>query len=169
MPRIALIADTHGVLDPRIAELVAGCDGCVHAGDIGAGAVLDALRPHGPIIAVAGNNDTPGNWRGDPARLAALPREAVLPLPGGELVVVHGDRVLPASQRHRRLRQRYADARAIVYGHSHHLALDDDECPWVINPGAAGRARTYGGPSCVVLTADHGGWRVEARRFPPVR
>lgn len=35
--RIALIADTHGRLDTRIAEAVRGADVLVHAGDVGDG------------------------------------------------------------------------------------------------------------------------------------
>ena len=33
--RVAIIADTHGFIDPRIAEAVRACDVAVHAGDIG--------------------------------------------------------------------------------------------------------------------------------------
>ena len=71
--------------------------------------------------------------------LASIPWEARLPLPGGLLVVVHGHRV-PAADRHARLRALYPQARAIVYGHSHRLVVDRDASPWVLNPGAAGRA-----------------------------
>jgi hypothetical protein len=33
--RVAILADTHGFLDPRVAEQVAECDLAIHAGDIG--------------------------------------------------------------------------------------------------------------------------------------
>jgi putative phosphoesterase len=165
--RVAIVSDTHGALDPRVAEAVAGCDVAVHGGDVGAAAVLQGLRPRcGRVLAVLGNNDLPTKWPpADAAALASLPEEAELALPGGRLVVVHGHRVLPAARRHARLRRRYPDARAVVYGHSHRLVCDTEASPWILNPGAAGRARTHGGPSCIVLTASESGWQVAAQRF----
>lgn len=144
--RVLLIADTHGVLDERILERARGCDAVAHAGDIGSAEVLARLRDAcAQIVAVRGNNDVAGKWlRRDHALLDALPETAVLELPGGTLAVVHGDAFSPGV-RHRRLRERFADARAVVYGHSHRLCIDEDAMPWVLNPGAAGRARTYGG------------------------
>jgi putative phosphoesterase len=168
MLRVAIVSDTHGVLDPRIAELAADCDVAVHGGDIGNAAVLGALAPRsGRVLAVLGNNDVAHKWpAADQHLLDALPLEVVEDLPGGRLVVVHGHRT-PAKNRHARLRARYADARAIVYGHSHRLVADQNAEPWVLNPGAAGRERTFGGPSCMVLAADHAHWSLAVHRFPP--
>jgi len=167
--RVALVSDTHGILDPRIADVVAGCDCAVHAGDVGAWAVIAAMRPRcETVIAVRGNNDMPAKWpAADRSRLAALPEQAELALPGGRLAVVHGHRHGAARQRHRRLRKDFGGARAILYGHSHRLVCDTDAKPWVLNPGAAGRSRTYGGPSCLVLTVEAGQWAVEVVRFAP--
>jgi putative phosphoesterase len=167
--RVAIVADTHGFLDPRIAERVEGCEYAVHAGDVGCAAVLEAMRPRQGLLAVYGNNDLPSKWPpGEAGVLACLPAEVSLKLPGGSLSVVHGDRVLPVAQRHNRLRRAYPQARAIAYGHSHRLICDLEQTPWVLNPGAAGRARTYGGPSCIILTAEHGRWQVESIRFQPI-
>ncbi len=168
--RVALISDTHGVLDERIAELVCSCDAVVHAGDIGGSQVLQALKPRSNLIlAIKGNNDVAAKWPGDETRLLSkLPDHAYLDLPGGRLTVVHGDRFNPVRRRHEKLRQAFSDSRAIVYGHSHRLTIDDTQIPWVLNPGAAGRSRTYGGPSCLVLTATVGNWRLETRRFQSI-
>lgn len=168
--RIALLADTHGQLDPRIAEQVARCDVAVHAGDIGNAEVLDQLQPRtGEVVAIRGNNDVPGKWpAGDRPVLEELPWETVLALPGGDLVAVHGHQCAAAARRHRALRRDYPDARAVVYGHSHRLVCDHAAEPWVINPGAAGRSRTYGGPSFIVLIAGPRRWRLEPQRFPPL-
>ena len=87
-------------------------------------------------------------------------------LPGGTLVVIHGHQT-PARGRHERLRRRFPHARALVYGHSHRLLLDQEALPWVLNPGAAGRTRTHGGPSCLVLTADADCWTIRTFRFAP--
>ena len=164
--RALLLADTHGVLDARIAMLARECDIAVHAGDVGAAAVLDALQSGGArVFAVRGNNDVPSKWSIDERTTLATLHEVVrVELPGGVLVATHGDRFSP-SKRHARIRAEFPEARAILYGHSHKLVVDDAEVPWVLNPGAAGRARTFGGPSCLLLHTSVGGWRVEARRF----
>ncbi len=79
-------------------------------------------------MAVRGNNDTPAKWAEEESdRLEQLPLEAKLGLPGGPLVVVHGDRVLPAHERHERLRPHYAQARAVAYGQTHRLRCDQRE------------------------------------------
>ena len=163
---VLLLADTHGSLDARIAALARECDIAVHAGDVGNAAVIDALVQAGArVIAVRGNNDVPSRWpRGERHALDALEEIAEIELPGGTLIATHGDRYAPA-KRHARLRAGFSAARAVVYGHSHRLVIDDAESPWILNPGAAGRARTYGGPSCLVLEASEYAWRVEAQRF----
>jgi putative phosphoesterase len=168
--RVAILSDTHGHLDPRIAKLVEGCDCVVHAGDIGGAGVLAQLRPlTNTVVAVLGNNDVEAKWAGEEhAVLHALPVEARLELEGGTLVVLHGHGSGPVGQRHARLRRRFSDARAVVYGHSHRLVCDQVELPWVVNPGVAGRSRTYGGPSCMVLSIAAEGWSIESVRFSPL-
>lgn len=165
--KIGLISDTHGYLDARIAAEVNQCDWVVHAGDIGASSVLAALQPRGgEVVAVRGNNDTPAKWPGEASdSLETLPTEAALALPGGVLVVNHGDGAGSPRVRHERLRKTYPHAKAIVYGHSHHLCCDTGVSPWILNPGAAGRTRTYGGPSCLILEAEQAYWQVRVRRF----
>jgi predicted phosphodiesterase len=101
--------------------------------------------------------------------LRGLPMEESLGLPGGTLVITHGHAAGAAKKRHERLRRMYRGARAIAYGHSHRLICDRDEIPWVLNPGSAGRSRTFGGPSCLVLTAREKRWDVEPVRFPEIR
>jgi putative phosphoesterase len=172
--RVAILSDTHGEVDPRVLEVVTGCDLAVHGGDIGGGGVLDSIARHlrsgaDGLHVVRGNNDIPGKWAG-PHRdlLPRLPEHIEIGLPGGRLVVIHGHQTA-ARDRHERLRRRFPDARAIVYGHSHRLVLDQLAEPWVVNPGAAGRSRTFGGPSCLVLTAEGLGWRLESHRFPLAR
>jgi uncharacterized protein len=169
--RLAILSDTHGVVDGRILALIASCDLAVHGGDIGSGEVLDAIglrlnAQAAALHAVRGNNDVPGKWpESHRPRLQALPERLEIDLPGGRLAVIHGHQI-QARGRHDRLRRLFPDARAIVYGHSHRLVTDRLADPWVINPGAAGRSRTFGGPSCVVLTATALGWHLESHRFP---
>ncbi|AGA90517.1 phosphoesterase, MJ0936 family [Thioflavicoccus mobilis 8321] len=164
--RVALVSDTHGALDHRIAELVAGCDIAVHGGDIGDMSVLAALQPRGGrVLAVCGNNDRP-RLRSAEERtfLCDLPDVLQIALPGGMLVAIHGHQ-FPAAGRHEQLRRRFPDARGIVYGHSHELVVDRQRQPWVLNPGAAGRIRTHGGPACLILTAAESRWTLVVQRF----
>ncbi len=166
--RVAIVSDTHCHLDERVAEIVKTCDYVVHAGDIGDAATLEALEPRqGKVLAVCGNNDIPGRWPERETHLVEeLPRVAEFRLPGGRLVVEHGEHHGFHTPRHDSLRQTHPNARVIVYGHTHRLVWDHSEAPWVVNPGAAGRTRTNGGPSCLVLTAAVEGWDIEAHQFP---
>ena len=153
--RVLLVADTHGPPDPRIVALAAGCDLVVHAGDVGPPSALAAFGA--PVRVARGNNDRGSDW----------PWQVELALPGGRLVAVHGHRHGPPARRHARLREAFPGARAVVYGHSHRQAVDTAGMPWVLNPGAGGRVRTFGGPGCLVLTATAHGWRIERHRFAP--
>ncbi|MCG6862141.1 MAG: metallophosphatase family protein [Chromatiaceae bacterium] len=168
--RVAILADTHGSLDARVEALVAESDLAVHGGDIGNAGVLERLRPRqGRVIAVSGNNDSPGKWPPEQRYLLDNLREQEgLELPGGKLAIIHGHQIA-ARNRHERLRRRFPHARAIVYGHSHRLIADRDHEPWVLNPGAAGRARTFGGPSCMVLDAAEHRWELRIERFQSLK
>ena len=165
--RIALVSDTHGNLDPRIVKVVDRCRLAVHAGDIGSGAVLDTLaQSDRRVAAVRGNNDVASKWdRDEHRRLEKLPWEAMLSLPGGQLAVTHGHQIESVERRHGWLRKRYPDARVVVYGHTHRRCIDRSARPWIVNPGAAGRNRTFGGPSLIVIDVDADRWRFRTVHF----
>jgi putative phosphoesterase len=165
--KIAIISDTHGTIAPGVLDLIRGSDLCVHAGDIGNAVVLQLLEMENiPVVAVLGNNDITAKW---PARdvgiLKKIPSEQFVNLPGGQLCVEHGHRITPVKLRHDKLRKKYNNAKAVVYGHSHRLVCDQDQIPWVLNPGAAGRSRTYGGASCMILTAMQRRWTIKTFRI----
>ena len=165
--RVAVISDTHGELDRRIVREIEGCDCVAHAGDLGSVGVVSLMQAaNAAMTIVRGNNDVDAKWiAADRSYLEELPLEACLELPGGLLQIVHGDKAGSVSRRHGWLRTRYPGARAIVYGHSHRLTVDTSQRPWVLNPGAAGVARTFGGPSMLILTAGTNAWRVKTVRF----
>ena len=165
--KVALISDTHGFIAPGILDLIRETDLCIHAGDIGNAAVIQQLELESlPVFAVLGNNDVATKWPAkDVQLLKKIPAEQVVDLPGGQLCVEHGHRIAPVKIRHDKLREKYNNARAIVYGHSHRLICDQDHYPWVLNPGAAGRSRTYGGASCIILTAMHRRWTIKTYRI----
>ena len=164
---VVIISDTHGHLHPEIRNLVNQSDIVVHAGDIGDARVLDGLFPEsGEVIAVRGNNDLPFLWPANQAnRLTAIPLRNQVEVPGGIISIEHGDR-FGYSPDHDKLRADHADSRMIVYGHTHRLVVDDEQNPWVVNPGAAGNSRTYGGSSCLFLIASESSWDVKAYKFP---
>jgi len=165
--RVLLLSDTHGVVDEAILDLAARVDLIVHAGDVGAAAVLVALEARAPVFAVRGNNDTEARLGPEWPVLGRQPLRVCIPLPGGMLAVEHGDRCRQGRSRHADLRHLWPQAQAIVHGHSHRLVVDTEHSPWVLNPGAAGATRTGGGPSCLLLTATTTIWRVEPlRRLP---
>lgn len=167
--RVAIISDTHGYIDPKVAEVIQRCDQVVHAGDICGAHVLQQLSQlSSQVTAVAGNNDASGLWPITETHVVnALPAIARVQLPGGALVVEHGHRHGMQQPDHASLRHTHANARVIVYGHTHRMLVDKDATPWVINPGAAGQTRTRGGASCLILTASvNREWEVEMLRFP---
>ena len=160
--KVGVLSDTHGWIDPHILDILADADCIVHAGDVLGVSVLqtlEGLTGKGTVVAVAGNNDVRGNG----IETGSLPTVAEVSLPGGTLVVTHGDQF--GIQTHAKLRQTWPGARAVVYGHTHRLVCDQEDVPWVLNPGAAGRTRIHEGPSCLMLTADQDGWVVEAHQF----
>ena len=139
---IGLIADTHGLWRPQIAEIFAAVDLIVHAGDVGGHEILRHLSAIAPTEAVSGNVDD----RFDPE----LPRERSLPVGELTLHVSHGDELgRPTAER---LLTRYA-ADILVYGHTHQAqVVRDGRGRLVVNPGAAGPRRFNLEPSVALLT-----------------
>ena len=125
-----MIADTHGVLHPQVADLFAGVEHIIHAGDVGGDAILDALRELAPVTSVAGNNDDASGY--EVARVAAA---------GMRIVVTH---ILPRPRKPgQHVRDALARERAdvVVFGHSH---LPHDEVidgVRFFNPASAGPRR----------------------------
>ncbi len=158
---VGILSDSHGYLVPEIRKTVNQCDYIVHAGDISNAQVLEQLQPKQGLVAVAGNNDYPAAWKNEEATIAhALPDIAKLELPGGLLIVEHGHR-LGNHPSHNQFRKDYSKARLIVYGHTHRRVIDQSAEPWVVNPGASGKTRTHGAPSCLILHASLQAWSIE--------
>ena len=159
--KVGILSDTHGYLDDRIAEVIRDCDFAVHAGDIMGAHILDQLNPRERVVAVAGNNDHPALWNGDEADIVStLPKMTDLELPGGTIRIEHGHR-LGGFPDHEQLRWDHAEVRLVVYGHTHKRIIDQQAKPWIVNPGAAGKERTKGGPSCLILHASEAEWTIE--------
>ncbi len=163
--RVAILSDTHAHLDSCIIEHIRGCDLAIHAGDIGDAVILDEMAEQsGQVIAVAGNNDLAVAWPHSQHEVVnALPEIARVDLPGGRIVIEHGHR-FGGNPNHEALRKAHNSARLIIYGHTHKMVCDQDESPWVANPGAAGATRNHGGPSCIILKASEDRWELTLYR-----
>jgi len=144
---IAVISDTHAHLDSRIADIVKNCDIAVHAGDICGANILDEMKPlSGKIYVVTGNNDPYCH-----VSKKSLPKVLSFEVYGEKITIEHGHIHGNHKPSHESLRKAHADSKLIIYGHTHKKVIDNTVFPWVINPGAAGKTRTHGGPSCLVI------------------
>jgi uncharacterized protein len=99
----------------------------VHAGDFSEAFVLAELRELGPVAAVHGNVDS-AELRRD------LPESLSLDLDGARLAVIHD--AGPAKGRLERLRARFPDADAVVFGHSHIPLHEERDGFAIFNPGS---------------------------------
>jgi putative phosphoesterase len=124
---IGLIADTHGLLRPEAVSALAGSDLILHAGDVGAPAILEALAAIAPIIAVRGNNDH-GPWA------EKLPAVEVVAAGGAHVYLLHDVHDLD-------LDPRAAGFAAVVSGHSHRPSIVEKDGVLFVNPGSAGPRR----------------------------
>lgn len=132
--RIGVISDTHGYLDPRVAEYFKGCDEIWHAGDVGNFSLLEELQQFATVRAVYGNID------GQEIR-TSFPEHQYFRAGGLLVWMTHiggypGRYSKPVNELLRSGRK----ADIFVCGHSHILKVifDKKHKMLCINPGAAG-------------------------------
>ena len=131
---VAVISDTHlprgnRALPAACVEHLRGADLILHAGDLVSADVLADLRALGPPVeAVHGNVD-------DEQVRRLLPSAHMVDAGGARIAITHD--AGPAGGRLQRLRARFADADAVVFGHSHiPLHERDDSGFQIFNPGS---------------------------------
>lgn len=125
--RIGVISDTHGLVRPEALRALRGVELVLHAGDIGAADVLDALRAVAPVVAVRGNNDR-GAW----AR--AIPERVTQEIGRHRVHVVHDLNELD-------LDPVAAGVDVVIAGHSHRPSIALRDGVLFLNPGSAGPRR----------------------------
>ena len=159
---VAVISDTHAHLDNRVAEIIKSCDIAVHAGDICGTDILESMQPKsGKVYAVTGNNDPYCH-----ISKKQLPEVLSFEVPGGKITVEHGHGHGSHQPSHESLRKMHPDSKLIIYGHTHKKVVDQSAQPWIVNPGAAGKTRTHGGPSClVIICSKDQEWEIVKHRF----
>ena len=130
---IAAISDTHlprgsRRLPDACVERLAAAELILHAGDIATAGVLAELERIGPPVrAVHGNVDSQELRR-------RLPEALVVEADGARIAVVHD--AGPARGRVERMRARFPDACAVVFGHSHTPLHEHVDGFQIFNPGS---------------------------------
>jgi len=114
-------------LRPEALEALRVSDRILHAGDIGAPEILEALAKIAPVTAVRGNVDT-ASW----AR--TLPETEIVEVGGVSIYVLHDLGQLD-------LKPEAAGFRVVVYGHSHQPKMEEKNGVLYFNPGSAGPRR----------------------------
>ena len=137
MTTVAIISDTHlprgtRELPGQCVELVRAADLVLHAGDVVTPEVLAELEALGPPVhAVAGNVDVPGLRR-------VLPETRVVEVGEVRIGMIHD--AGPAAGRLQRMRRRFGDVDAVVFGHSHiplhESAVEAGVAFQLFNPGS---------------------------------
>ena len=139
---VGIISDTHGLLRPEALEALRGSQLIIHAGDIGAPQILQALARIAPVRAIRGNIDLHpttrkvGAWRGPRLEPWAegLPETDVVGIGGAHLYVLHDLKQLDLSAQ-------AAGFAAVISGHSHHPGQKVRQGVLYFNPGSAGPRR----------------------------
>ncbi|WP_373048516.1 metallophosphoesterase family protein [Vulgatibacter sp.] len=152
--RIGLVSDTHGRFDPRLPELLAGCERILHAGDVMGAAVIEKLAAIAPTAAVRGNNDRD-------AFGATLPEVLVESVGELSVLVIHElgkpEKLLPAA----RQAIEQAAPQLVIYGHSHKPAIEVRDGRLYVNPGSCGPRRFSLPRSIAILDLRRNRARVE--------
>jgi putative phosphoesterase len=139
---IGIISDTHGLLRPEAAAALRGCRLLLHAGDVGAAEVLDALRRVAPVVAIRGNVDR-GDWASE------LPEREVVEVDGVSIYMLHdlaGLDLDPVA----------AGFGVVVSGHTHAPCVEERRGVLYLNPGGAGPRRFSLPLSVARLTIEDG-------------
>jgi putative phosphoesterase len=146
--RLGILSDTHGLLRPRVLELLDGVDHILHAGDVGPPDLLVALEAVAPVTAVVGNTD------GFDLR-PRIPEVQRLELGGMHVVVTHGHQFGRAPSPPV-LAEAFPAADLVVFGHTHRPLMEGRDGCWFVNPGSCG-PRRFDLPVAMVLARVHDG------------
>lgn len=159
--KIAVIADTHTSGMSRMIPMGAwpyleSADHILHAGDVCDPAVLDELKMVAPVTVVMGNCDALDirDW--------GASEEVEIELDGIRIAMLHDSG--PKSGRWERMRERFPEARVVVFGHSHIPWNEERDDLLLFNPGSPTWKRTAPFTSMGLLWIEDG--KVEGEIFP---
>ena len=163
---IAVISDTHmprgrRVLPAACVERLTAAELVLHAGDVMTAAVLRELEAIGPpVVAVHGNVD-------DMELRKALPPDRVVEAEGARIAMVHDSG--PRRSRLERMRARFPDADAVVFGHSHMPLHEEREGFQIFNPGSPTERRRAPVPTMGMARVEGGRIEFELVELEPRR
>jgi putative phosphoesterase len=163
--QLAIISDTHmprgaRALPAACVERLRAADAILHAGDLVALEVLELLESLGPPVhAVHGNVD-------EPEVRIRLPAVRVVEAEGARILLTHDGG--PAQGRLARLRRRYSDADAVVFGHSHLPLHEHADGFHIFNPGSPTERRRAPRHTMGVATASRGRLEFELVELDPL-
>ena len=147
--RLAIVSDTHLPRRGRAlpVDRLRDADAILHAGDLMEASVLEELEALGPPVhAVRGNVDS--------AQLQArLPLTRIVEAAGARIAMIHD--AGPAAGRLDRMRRRFPDADAVVFGHSHIPLHEERDGFAIFNPGSPTDRRRSPHHTMGVATVDH--------------
>ena len=152
--RIAVISDTHmprgsRALPARAVAELREADAILHGGDFMRLEVLEMLQRFGPPVhGIHGNVD-------DEALRRMLPAARVVELGGVRIGMVHD--AGPRQGRVARMRFRFKDADAVIFGHSH-LPLHEQDADGfqIFNPGSPTERRSAPTHTMGIATVEDG-------------
>ena len=156
--RVAVLSDTHlgagrTELPSACAALIAGADLAIHAGDFSSAEALGAMRALGTRLhAVHGNVEAP-------AVLRELPETLTVGVEDVRIGVIHD--AGRATGRLARLRARFPDADAVVFGHSHMPLHEAQDGFQIFNPGSPTQRRRAARHTAGIATVDGSRLRFE--------
>lgn len=143
--RIAVLADTHGLLRPEVTEVLKTCEIILHGGDINSKKILDQLEQIAPVYAVRGNNDK--DWA------QGMAEELEITLFGLHIYMIH-------NKKHRK--ENLQGAALFIYGHSHKYEERTEDGVFFLNPGSCGPRRFKQPVTMAVLEVhEDGKWQVQ--------
>lgn len=155
---IAVIADTHmpkgrRELPAECVERIRAAEALIHAGDFSAASVLAGLEALCPVVlAVHGNVD-------DAELRRRLPDSLEVEVGGRTVAVVHDSG--PSRGRLERMRARFPEADAVVFGHSHLPLHEERDGLQIFNPGSPTERRRAPRRSMGLLHPTAAGLRFE--------
>ena len=144
--KIALIADTHGLVRAELFNLLADVDLIIHAGDVCGEGVLEELRMIAPVVAVCGNMDQYERY--------TSPLPAFISVSAGEFVihVVHDLNDILPKINSLTLSDEPFRKHIVVFGHTHNPVSYIENGVYFINPGSCGPKRSGKPVSYAILT-----------------
>ncbi len=155
-PLAVVLADTHiprsaRALPEGLVAYLERADLILHAGDLIVPSVLEELSAYGvPVHAVRGNVDAPG---------IDLPETLQLDLGGVRIAMIHDSG--RKEGRRKRFKERFPEARVVVFGHSHVPFLEDENGLLLLNPGSPTDKRRQPEHTFALLHSEGGDVRAE--------